>query len=99
LRRKVLEIDAVTLAQEGGTLVVRVMALVPSLGWTEPELVPYSIIMPPRDGIYQLDFIASAPEDSPSILSALDAELRMPLPKGLRGVRVHASTNSLVGVL
>jgi len=101
VRKKVLEVRDVELAAHGdGWLDVRVRATVPSLGWSLPELVPYSTILPPRDGIYDLDVVAEAPDrGSPSVIDVLVAELPLALPPTAKGIRVHASTNSLVAVL
>jgi hypothetical protein len=100
MRRKVLEIrDVEVAALEDGRVLVRARGLVPALGWSAPELVPYTTIAPPRDGIHEFDFVAEAPDaGSPSVIDALVAELRV-RAKGVVGVRVHGSLNALVGVL
>jgi hypothetical protein len=101
LRQKVLEVrevEIVVLAD--GRLEVRARGTVPALGWSAPELVPYSTIAPARDGIYDIDFIAEAPDrGSPSVIDVLIAELCLALPKGAKGIRVHASVNSMVGIV
>jgi len=101
VRKKVLEVRDVELTvHEDGRLDVRVRGSVPSLGWKAPELVPYSTALVPRDGIYDLDFLAEAPDcGSASVIDLLVAELSMKLPVAAKGLRVHASINSMIGIL
>ncbi len=101
MRQKVLEVrevEIVVLAD--ARLEVRARGTVPSLGWSAPELVPYSTIAPARDGIYDVDFIAEARDrGSPSVIDVLIAEVCLALPRGVKGIRVHASGNAMVGIL
>jgi len=100
LRRKVVEIREVELVALGdGALEVRACGTVPALGWSAPELIPHTHVAPPRDGIYDVDFVAEAPErGSPSVIDVLIAEVRLPLPRTAKGVRVHGSTNAMVAI-
>lgn len=68
---------------------------VSSTGWTNSRLVPFIYIAPPKDGIYEFDFVAETPTGT-----ALD--VLMPIstagewheyPKDLKGIRVYASSN------
>lgn len=101
MRKKVLEVRDVELSiHEDGWFGVRARASVPSLGWRDPELVPYVSVIAPRDGIYDVDFIAAAPDrGAASVIDVLVVESPMRLPPTVRGVRVHASANSMVGLL
>jgi hypothetical protein len=101
VRKKVLEVRDVELSiHEDGWFGVRARASVPSLGWRDPELVPHVSVMAPRDGIYDVDFIAAAPDrGAASVIDVLVVESAIKLPSTVRGVRVHASANSMVGLL
>ena len=100
MRKKVLEIrDVEVTVHSDGRLDVRARATVPSLGWSAPELVPYSTAVAPRDGIYDLDFLADAPHGSASVLDVLAADVSLILPSTTKGIRVHASVNALVGIV
>ena len=67
-----------------------------SMGWTQPTLSPHVYIQPPPDGIYDFDFDAVPPTGIvPQVLTPISAELVLTeIPKGMKGVRVHAKTNS-----
>lgn len=92
----VTEIISVELIDEK-TLIITASAQVPTPGWTEPELAPYIYIQPPRDGIYDFDFIALPPSGPvPQVLSHIEVKHVVdPVPSDLLGVRVHGRTNSV----
>ena len=67
-----------------------------SAGWSSPQLSAVVYVQAPLDGIYDLNFMAEPP-------SAVSAQVLMPIsvhdvlgkmPKGFRGVRVHATSNN-----
>jgi hypothetical protein len=67
-----------------------------SMGWTKSALSPHVYIQPPPDGVYDFDFDAVRPTGIvPQVLTPISAELVLKeIPKGMKGVRVHAKTNS-----
>ena len=69
---------------------------VASAGWTNPELVPYTYVQPPPDGIWDFGFVADPPQDiSQPVLTPARAEYIVTnIPDWLTGVRVHAETGS-----
>ncbi|HED35478.1 MAG TPA: hypothetical protein ENJ08_14880 [Gammaproteobacteria bacterium] len=74
---------------------------VPSGGWSDPHLIPYIYIQAPPDGIYDFDFIATPP-DGLATQAFADIEVSHTLESidnGLKGIRVHASQNSIVSLL
>jgi hypothetical protein len=79
---------------------IRIVAsgTVTSSGWTNPQLVPYTYIQDPPDGIYDFDFIAEAPEEiATQVITPITTIYRdRTFPQGMKGVRVHSSTNGLV---
>jgi hypothetical protein len=83
-------------------LQIVVDATVPTPGYTEPELVEYIYVKPPPDGIYDFDFVAKPPDGGPtaSVITPISVRhLMEPMPEGLKGVRIHASNNSMVKLL
>jgi hypothetical protein len=36
---------------------------VPSAGWSNPQLAPYTYVQAPPDGIYDFDFVATPPKE------------------------------------
>jgi hypothetical protein len=82
-------------------LLIEVDATVPTPGFTDPELVEYIYVHPPLDGIYDLDFNATPPSGpTTQVLTSISAKYLMaPMPKGLKGVEIHASNNSQVELL
>lgn len=78
-------------------LVVKYDGLVPTTGWSKPELSPRFYIEPPTDGIYDFDFMA-LPSDGPSgdQVCKIGDEIYIPgVPNDIAGIRVHAATNSI----
>jgi hypothetical protein len=79
-------------------LTISAIGQVNSGGWSNPELGPWSYITPPADGILDLDFLATPPK--PGVIVSMGfqnitAHAILAIPDWVRGVRVHASTNSM----
>ena len=96
----VLEITAIeTVREESVSLQVQstVYGTVPSTGWVQPRLAPYSYVQVPPDGIYEFDFVACPP---PGGAAKMMTPIRATVvwPPGARGIRVYASTNVLESV-
>lgn len=101
---KVYEITAVRLSLIKilpPKLAIEVDAIVPTTGYTDPELVEYVYVHPPLDGIYDFDFYATPPSGpSLDVLSPITAKYLMdPMPGDLKGIKVHASNNSKTALL
>jgi hypothetical protein len=71
--------------------------VVRTLGWTNGRLKPYIYVQPPPDGIYDFDFVATPPSGpaGDALAPIISKEYVMPLPRGFRGVRIHAETNKM----
>lgn len=82
-------------------LQVNASGIVPTAGWSHPQLKPHAHIHPPSDGIYDFDFIAERPDGTvPQVISVIHASLEMPhFPEALKGVRVHTSQNSKTALI
>lgn len=74
---------------------------VTTTGWSNGQLIPYVYITPPKDGIYEFDFVADPPTGiSGQMISPINAECVWPdFPSDLNGVKVYASTNSITANL
>ncbi len=78
------------------TLRIDAVGLVPTGGWKNGQLIPYVYVQFPPDGIWDFEFVADAP-DGPAtdVISVITADyLWHAYPTELKGVRVHAVTNS-----
>jgi hypothetical protein len=101
---KILEVTAVrlvTLRSFPPKLQILASGTVPTGGWTNPQLIPFNYIQAPPDGIYDFDFIATPPDGiATQAITPIEADfLWENLPKGLKGIRIHASVNSKVACL
>lgn len=78
-------------------LLVFATAHVTQVGWSNVQLVPRMYITPPADGVWDMDLMGQFPEKTITLYlpREIDAEpLHVPnVPKWVKGVRVHASTN------
>ncbi|WP_157538870.1 hypothetical protein [Hydrogenophaga flava] len=66
-------------------------------GWTNGRLSPHVYVTPPADGIWDFSFIAAMPTGpSIQVCSTIESEvLMLSAPAWCKGVRVHASVNSI----
>lgn len=81
-------------------VVVSARGRVNSTGWTNPQLAAWIYIQPPRDGILDLDFIATAPSGLVNfVMSPITVGLAFTVPGWVRGVRIHSSTNKMETLL
>jgi hypothetical protein len=76
--------------------IVRVTGVTGSQGWSAPQLVP-TFAGKPLDGILDLQFIATMPEQTQSAEGFVPISAVFPLDQGhlFRGVRVRASENAI----
>jgi hypothetical protein len=77
-------------------LIILAIGTAPTPGWTKPELSPWVYITPPQDGIYDFSFIATPPSGivTQVIVPIVGVGVFPNLPSWVKGVRIHASTNS-----
>ncbi len=70
-------------------------------GWTDACLRPRLYNQVPPDGIYDYDFLATSPDGpAPTLIAPVTASLMIsPIPKELKGVRIHARRNTQVALL
>lgn len=76
-------------------LQVMVAGTVQSTGWANPQLVPFTYVQAPPDGVYDYYFVATPPSGiTAKLISPI--RLRTELPaEGVNGLRIHAATNSV----
>jgi hypothetical protein len=101
---KVYEIKAVRLTRYRSVppkLQIDVDATTRTSGYTDPQLVEYIYVHPPLDGVYDFDFIATSPSTvSSDVISPISLSYIMePMHGDLKGVRIHATNNSLEQLL
>jgi hypothetical protein len=103
--KKILEITEIKLAileSDPPKLRISVEGKVGSTGWENPHLIPYSYITEPQDGIWEFDCVA---QDLSSELKIITEPILTDIKTryiwenypedNVKGVRVHASTNSI----
>ena len=73
----------------------------PDAGWTNPRLEPFFYVAAPLEGIYDYTFAADAPSgENVDVISPISAELMLDvIPGNMKGVRIHAQTNSKEALL
>lgn len=77
-------------------LVLTVCGRASSSGWSDPELGVWMYIRPPSDGILDFDFLARSPGGiSLPYLTPICASVALPIPSWVRGVRIHAASNTM----
>ena len=102
--KKVYSIDSVLAGLDTlspPALVVYVRGHVTSHGWSHPQLLPWSYISPPVDGIYDFDLVATPPGGlNPPALELIEAAGAFSNPPEiLHGIRIHASNNFKEGLM
>ncbi len=93
---RIKEVKVSILKPNPPILQIEALGEVNSGGWTQGTLLPYVYIVPPKDGIYEFDFVALAPT-GPATRALEDIEASYDwrdFPKDLKGVRVHGAENS-----
>lgn len=98
---KVFEVTSANVETEAGEdyslITAEATGSVNTGGWSGAELAAWSYISPPADGILDFDLIARMPPDDAMVTMAFEdvsASVTGPMPPWVRGIRVHASTNS-----
>lgn len=104
VKKKVLEVQDVQLSVLESfppQLQITAVGTVPTGGWENAELIPYIHIQPPVDGVYDYDFVAESPAGIVvQVVTPIKASFRLEsIPDNLKGVRIHASSNTLVALL
>lgn len=71
-------------------------------GWSNFELGVWSYVAEPKDGILDLDFLGEPPPQGTIVTMGfvkVNVGLVLPVPGWVKGVRVHASTNTMEAML
>ena len=73
---------------------------VSSSGWKGGALIPRIYVVQPQDGIQDFDFVAESPSGTVLwVISPISGDGTIELEKWIKGVRVHAATNSITALL
>jgi hypothetical protein len=97
---RIYRVDAIELSlnkKNPPELVITARGTCSTPGWQDIQLSIYEYVTPPADGMQEFDFVGTPPSGIVTqVLTPVSAEYLMPdPPKWLRGVRIHAATNSL----
>jgi hypothetical protein len=77
-------------------LSINATGTVPTTGWTALRLVPRYYVMPPRDGLWDFDFIGDRPQGIVGqVVLPVAAHSWVYAPQWCRGVRIHSASNSV----
>ncbi|NJK50696.1 hypothetical protein HC931_23555 [Candidatus Gracilibacteria bacterium] len=97
----IAEVNLFVLKSFPSQLQIVASGIAPTSGWSNPQLVPYTYVQAPPDGIYDFDFVATPPQDDVAeVITPIRAQYIWPIfPEELSGVRIHTSTNSQVALL
>ncbi|MCU0534401.1 MAG: hypothetical protein MUD14_10965 [Hydrococcus sp. Prado102] len=97
----IAEVNLSVLKSFPSQLQIVASGIAPTSGWSNPQLVPYTYIQAPPDGIYDFDFVANPPQDIVAeVITPIKAQYIWPIfPQELIGVRIHTYTNSHVVLL
>jgi hypothetical protein len=83
-----------TIPENPPAISVSVIGRVPTTGWSHADLTPWVYIVPPKSGLLDLDFTATAPTGIVlQVLTKISIVKSFPVPRWVIGVRVHSSTN------
>ena len=67
---------------------------VPTTGWSHPDLAPFVYIVPPKDGILDMDFVATPPSGlALQLFTKIAVAKAFPVPRWVVGVSRSASWN------
>jgi hypothetical protein len=78
-------------------LIIHAEGFASTSGWSQATLLPWIYLAPPADGILDLEFVATPPSGPAlMVISRIEAHVSFRKPDWVRGVRVHASLNSVV---
>jgi len=81
-------------------LAVGASGAVNSSGWKAGALIPRVYVVHPQDGIQDFDFVAEAPSGTVLwVMSLISGDGTIELEEWIKGVRVHAATNSITTML
>ena len=96
LIHKVNSVDINIIAILESAIQITVKGLASSSGWTNPRLEPVANT-PQEEGIHEYNFVADPPSGiTIPVLTHIEATVQITkIPEDFKGVKVHASTNSL----
>lgn len=82
-------------------LVIGAAGYVSDTGWENGRLIPYVYVTPPEDGIWDFDFVAERKDGMHlQVVTPIFAAVTYPRPpRWVKGVRIHASANTVVALL
>lgn len=77
-------------------LAINAIGTTNSSGWKNGELIPYTYVIEPQDGVLDFDFVALQPNGIVLlVLTPIDAVGEVELENWVKGIRIHSSSNSI----
>lgn len=71
-----------------------------STGWSDGQLTPWVYVVPPKDGIQDFDFVASAPRGIVLwVITPIVGYGTFELDSWVKGFRIHTSSSSITVML
>lgn len=87
---EVTEIQVSRLSGNPAQLQITVTGIVPTAGWTDPQLIPFQYLVPPAGGIYDFTFMAKSPDGIVAqVETPITATTNM-VAEGVNGIIVHS---------
>ncbi|WP_374470639.1 hypothetical protein [Phenylobacterium sp.] len=101
-QEQILSVSKGELEMDGGKLILKVEGATPAAGYTDAAFLPRIYAAQPKDGIYEVDVIATRPEGAAAqAVTPIEVERAWAgYPKDrLKGVKFMAKTNEVVAML
>jgi hypothetical protein len=101
-QEQILSVESAALEMDRGSLVLKVAGKAPGAGYTDAAFVPRIYPAAPKDGIYEVDVVATKPA-TPKAAGAAPIEVEKAwegFPKDrLKGVKFMTQTNEVTAML
>ncbi|HEY8614795.1 hypothetical protein [Phenylobacterium sp.] len=101
-QEQILSVSAGEVEVDSGKLILKVAGATPSAGYTDAAFLPRIYAAPPKDGVYEVDVIATRPEGAATqAVTSIEVERAWAgYPKErLKGVKFMTKTNEVVAML
>jgi hypothetical protein len=101
-QEQILSVSSANVAMERGKLVLKVDGQAPGAGYTDAVFVPRIYAAAPKDGIYEVDVVATKPAGAGASAAApiVIEHAWSGYPEGrLKGVKFISKTNEMVAML
>lgn len=100
-QEQILSLSTANVAMERGKLVLKIDGQAPGPGYKDAVFVPRIYAAAPKDGVYEVDVVATKPDGAPAASTPIQIEHAWSgYPEGrLKGVKFIAKSNEMVAML